>query len=483
MNQLITPNRFVFFLLIGSLLLVIFPLIALAFYNQPSLVDDYCFADTARQHGVWQAQQFYYDGWTGRYFHNFMVHTGPLVWEWYGAYAVFPIVLLGLLWLGFFFLVQQLTRTILSFTEQAVAASAASFLFISQLVSIPEFFYWYPGLACYSVSCVCFLFLLGTLVAHDRIQFRLNAGYLVIESLLMAIIIGSSETSMIMAMALLGTVLLGILIYRRKLPVSLLLLAVISCICCYYLIKAPGNAVRMGGNKLSQDLVFSVTQTVKYCWSYFPQQLFQTPLLLISFLFLPIAYRLTDRQNPARRYFEIHPLLAFLPYLGLLFVLTMLHYWAVGVQPVPRLLNSVNLILTVGWFYNLTIWVRVFRQNAGTFSFLTRYQWVFLVLVTVGLAYVTYRNKNLRMAYEDLRSGRARAFHEAFEKRFELMATTPGDTVVLSPLPVSPVSLVLGDLDPDPKGLWNRCWAGYYHKKGVKLRAVPEKEQNPTTTN
>ncbi|GAB3250443.1 hypothetical protein GCM10027347_08220 [Larkinella harenae] len=482
MNQLLTPNKFVSLLLIGCLLLVVFPLIALAFYNQPSPVDDYCFADTARKFGVWQAQQFYYDGWSGRYFHNLMVHTGPLVWGWYGAYAVFPIVLLICLWLGFYYLVRQLTRLMMTTVEQAITASAGCFLFISQLVSIPEFFYWYPGLACYSVSCVCFLLLLGVLVEHDRIQFRLNAKFLVLESLLIATIIGSSETSMIMALALLGTVLLGLLIYRRQLPISLLLVLSIAGICCYYLIQAPGNAVRMGGNERSQDVIFSVTETLKYCVSHFPKQFTKTPIVPITILFLPIAYRLTDSRNPSRRYFEVHPLLALLPYLGLLFILTLLHFWAVGVQPVPRLLNTVNLILTVGWFYNVTVWVRVFRQNVGVLSIFAHYQWGIAVLMAVTLGYITYKNTNLRLAYDDLRSGRARAFHEAVEQRYELMARSASDTIELLPLPASPVSLVLEDIRENPEYLWNKCWAGYYHKKGVKLRETTREPQPLTTT-
>jgi hypothetical protein len=471
MNQLITPNKFVSFLILGCLLVTVFPLVALAFYNQPSPVDDYCFADTARTYGVWQAQQFYYDGWTGRYFHNLMVHTGPLVWEWYNAYTVFPILLLISLWLGFYYLLRQTTRLILTLTEQAIAASAASFLFISQLISIPEFFYWYPGLACYSVSCVCFLFLIGALVAHDRIQFRLKWTFLLAEALLVAVIIGSSETSLIMAMALLGTVLLGLLIYRKKLPVSLLLLFLIACICCFYLIQAPGNAVRMGGNSRSQNILFSITEAFKYSWLYFPKQFTKTPLLPISLLFLPFAYRLTDKRNPTLRYFDVHPLLALLPYAGLLFILTLLHYWAVGVQPVPRLLNAVNLILTLGWFYNLTVWVRVLRQNVGVLSFLTSYQWAVVGVVAVALFFVTYRNSNLRLTYNDLRSGRAKEFHDAVEQRYELMAHSPGDTVLLQPLPVSPTSLVLGDINIDSHSLWNKCWASYYHRKGVKLSA------------
>ena len=58
--------------------ITIVPIGILAFYNHPSVADDYCFAYMTRDAGFWAAQKFYYEGWSGRYFSNMIFHATPL---------------------------------------------------------------------------------------------------------------------------------------------------------------------------------------------------------------------------------------------------------------------------------------------------------------------------------------------------------------------------------------------------------------------
>ncbi|WP_138991003.1 hypothetical protein [Larkinella sp. C7] len=473
MNIIISPNKYIFFLLTGCLLLVCIPLVWLAFYNHPSIVDDYCFAYTVMRFGVWKSQMMYYDGWTGRYFHNFVVHTSPLIWRWFGAYTVFPILLLLALWTGFFALIRQLGRAVLTTSEQIAIASGVCFLYLTHLRSIAEFFYWYTGLAGYSLACVFLLFLIGIFIAHHRQQTGWKSPLLWLEALLILVIIGSSETWMVVMLACLGFLALLSLIDHRTLPVSLLILLFWAGLCSYMVVQAPGNAIRMGGNRLSQDVVFSALETAQFGWIYFRDLVFQSAILPLSLLFLPIAYRLTDSRSPARAYFAISGWLALGFYLGLLFILTFLHFWAVGVPPVARLLNVVNFVWVLGWFYTLTVFVRIFRRTIGQWSLLLRYRWPMVLVVTVVLGWQGYRNANVRLMYEDLRSGRAQKYHRAMMGRYQLMGTTKGDTVTLPPLPVLPVSLALDDLSYRSAHMFNDCWAGYFYRKGAKLQKLP----------
>ncbi|KAA9349547.1 hypothetical protein F0P93_18960 [Larkinella humicola] len=263
------------------------------------------------------------------------------------------------------------------------------------------------------------------------------------------------------------------LIYHRTLPVSLLILLVWAGFCSYMVVQAPGNAIRMGGNSSSQDLVFSALEAAKFGWVYFRNLLFQSAILPLSLLFLPIAYRLTDSRSPARVYFAINGWLALGFYLGLLFILTFLHFWAVGVPPVARLLNVVNFVWVVGWFYTLTFFVRIFRGTIGSWPLLLRHRWPVILVVTVVLGWQGYRNANVRLTYEDLRYGRAQKYHRAMMARYQLMTSARADTVILPSLPVLPVSLVLDDLSYRSGDMFNDCWAGYFYRKGVKLRKVP----------
>ncbi|WP_266363435.1 DUF6056 family protein [Tellurirhabdus rosea] len=457
-------------LLLGCLLVAALPLVMLAFYNHPSPADDYCFADTAIKFGYWQAQKFYYEGWSGRYFQNMIVHANPLVWNWREGYHIQPLLVLLLLWVSFFYLIRQLTRSFTTTAVQAVLASGAMGLFLTNLVTVAEFFYWNSGMATYGLSCALILLLIGTFVAHDRRRFDFS-GYLVAEFLLVAAIIGSSETSMLMVLSLLGMLGLCFLIYRRRIPASYLILLGLSAACCYFMIKAPGNAVRLAGNSQSQNVVFSFIETVKYSLRYFPNLVLRTPILPLSLLFLPVAYRLTESRSPLRGAFAVHPLLALLHAGATVFVLTFLHFWAVGIPPVTRLMNVVNMVFLLGWFYNLTILVRVFRQRVGELSFLTSPSLPLVLAAGLLTVLTLYLNPMLRMTYGDLRYGYAKQYDLAMKQRYALMATGAADTVALAPLPVVPASLVTEDIRDNPEHLWNRCWASYYHKKGVRLQA------------
>ena len=60
---------------------VLAPLLALSYYNQPSPADDYCYIDTVFKYGWLEAMNYYYSGWTGRYFGIFLNHTNPLLFH------------------------------------------------------------------------------------------------------------------------------------------------------------------------------------------------------------------------------------------------------------------------------------------------------------------------------------------------------------------------------------------------------------------
>ena len=347
--------RSVPFVLLLFALAISLPLVVLAFYNHPSPTDDYCFANTSMRYGFWESQQIYYDGWSGRFFHNFIVHGSPLTFGWLAGYKVYPIVLLILLALSFYAFASQWLHG--SFGTRAKLGLAAGLFvgFMATLASLAEFLYWYAGMACYSLSGVFLLFLLAVLLAHQRRGFGWQPGYIILESLLLTGIIGSSETSMVMGMSVVGLIAVGELIQRRRLSVAILVLLGVGIISCYFLIKAPGNAIRMGMNPNSANIPLTLLSSLKYAAGYVARQLFLTPLLPLSILYLPIAYKLTATR-PLPAYLRLHPLLALLHGAATVLVLISLHFYAVGVPPAHRLVNIINLVFWLSWGYNLTLW-------------------------------------------------------------------------------------------------------------------------------
>lgn len=470
LNRQISPPAIVVTLLLLSCFAVtVLLLSALAGYNHPSPVDDYCFADTAIRHGYWQAQVFYYNGWSGRFFQNFIVHGGPLTFGWRDGYIIFPPIILLMLFGSGYFLFRQLSRSLIPARSAALMAAAFLVLYISDLYSLPEFLYWFTGLACYSLSCLFFMVLIGLFIKHDQRNFRLSWPLLLLQSLLVVSIIGSSETSMLMVMSFLAMVGFCILIYKRTVPLQWILLMAVAGIACYFLIKAPGNYIRLSGNPHSQELIPSVKSTLKYGITYLTHQLLKTPLLPLTLLYLPIAYQLTSAGSRVRKYFSLHPVLAFGYYAVTVLASIFLHFWAVGIPPAMRLLNTINLVFLLGWFFNITLCVYLARRLWSTLTPIAHYNWPLVLIAGLGLGITFITNSNIQMVVGDLMSGRAKAYDQAMNERYRLLAATRNDTLALDALPVEPASLVLEDVRTNPEHLWNRCWANYFDHKAVFL--------------
>lgn len=460
--------RFVTFVLVGLALVITVPLVALSFYNHPSPADDYCFANTAMHYGFWQAQQFYYDGWSGRFFHNFIVHSSPLTFGWYEGYKIYPIVLLALVLLSFYALASQWVR---GRTTMTWAVAAGLFIgFMASLAGLPEFLYWYAGMACYSMSAVFYLFWLATLLAHQRRGFGLLPGYLLLEGLLLAGIIGSSETSMVMAMSVLALIAWGELLQRRKLSATILILLAVGAVSCYYLMAAPGNAIRMASNPNSSDVALTLRSSLRYAVGYLAHQFLKTPLLPLSLLYLPIAWRLTEKPLPA--YLRLPPIWGLLYMGATVLVLISLHFYGVGIPPVTRLVNLINLVLWLSWGYNLTLLMVLLRQHYPAEA-IQQYGRVVALVAVVWTMVVAGAQSVVPVAYGDWLSGRAAQYDRAMQQRYAELAEPGLADGQMTPLPVYPVSLFLEDVKGDPKHLWNRCWADYYHKKTIVLTDRP----------
>ncbi|MBD2752756.1 hypothetical protein IC230_07640 [Spirosoma sp. BT704] len=468
-------SRVITVLLALFAIVIIVPLIALATYNHPSPTDDYCFANTALHFGFWEAQQLYYDGWTGRYFHNFIVHTNPIVIGWFGGYKVYPVILLALLVGGCYALASQWLSRFFDTTVKLAVGLGIFVGFITTLNSIPEYMYWYTGLASYGLSSTLFLFLLAVFLAHQRKGFGLQPGFLLAESLLITAIIGSSEMTMVLVLSVLGLITLGDLIQRRRLSATILILLAVGAVSCYFLMKAPGNSVRLGGNPEGRNVPFTLIASLWYAATYVPRQLLLTPWLPLALLYLPVAWQLVgsrQRLSDLPPYLRLHPLLGIAHGALTVLALISLHFYGVGIPPIPRLINLVNLAFWLSLLYNLTLLVVAFRHRFQPDS-LQPYFRSLMMALTVWAIITASTGKVVRTVYGDWLSGRAAQYDREMKARYEELAKSTNPNMLMTPLATYPVSLFMDDIHTDPKHLWNRCWAEYFHKKTVTLTGKP----------
>ena len=458
------------------------PLLVLSLHNHPSAADDYCFADTAVRHGFWQAQKFYYDGWTGRYFSNFLVHGNPLVWGWYDGFRLIPAIDATGLLLALGALVSELLRgSSAGLQARPMAWLTTALLFfvlIMALQSVVEAFFWTAAVASYTVPTAFTLYLLAVIIRWYRLRGTLlRAATAIWAAFLVFAIVGSGETHLILIVLLLLTLAGYRLIFQRTPDWFLISLVLVSFVSSWMLFRAPGNAIRMGGNPRSGEFLVSLLSSFGWLAKTAGGWLLKTPVLPLSLLFLPIATKITRPGAPTRALFVVPGWLILPIFVGLLAAMVFPSYYGIGLPPANRTMNVIFIFFLVGWFYTLATLVRAAgwggrsAGNAGGWlGNLTKTTpvWV-VVLAGVWIVSGLWFSVSMRQMYNDLRLGYAATYDREMTARHETLIR-PGKTLTVNPISVYPPSLFVEDIRADPKFLWNTCQAGYYGHETITLK-------------
>lgn len=445
------------------------PLFVLSFFNHPSAADDYCFADTALREGFWQAQKFYYDFWTGRYFSNLLVHANPLVWGWYDGFRLIPALALT----GLLASVYALTSELLRGQKMLTVLLSTALLFFTMMVaqqSTVEAFFWTAAVASYTVPTALTFYLVAILIRWYRLP---ETGLLrpltaVWASFLVFAIVGSGETNLILLVLLLLALGGYRLLFQRVVDPFLVGLIVVSFVSSWLLFRAPGNAVRMGGNPHSGDFVASFLGSFGWLANSLGTLLLTTPLLPLSLLFVPVAVRILRSGSPVQGLFQLPAWLVSLAYLGLLAAMIFPSYYGIGLPPAFRTMNVFYDVAIVGWFFTLTVWINT-AVRSGWLRF-ERFAVPDAAYVVAGI-WMTISllvSRPIRLAYNDLIRGHAATYNREMNARHDQLMQS-AEVLQVAPISVYPPSLFVEDLNTNPAHLWNRCQAGYYKHKTIKL--------------
>ncbi len=460
-------NRLATVIAVLLFLLAYVPLLLLSFHNHPSAADDYCFADTALRYGFWQAQKFYYDGWTGRYFSNMLVHGSPLVWGWYDGYRFIPILAVTALLASLYNLLSELLRGE-SLQTRLLTTGVLFFLIVLALQSTVEAFFWTAAIATYTVPTVLTIYLLAVIIRWYGLPSgiikwltALWAGFLVFAS------IGSGETNLILLLLVLLAIAGYRLVFLRRFDPLLAWLVLVALVSAWLLFRAPGNVIRMGGNPHSGELIKSMISSFGWLARWIGIWLLKTPILPLSILFLPVAQRLVRSSSRVRYLFLLPAGLLTIVYLAILAATIFPSYYGIGIPPFARNMNVLFIFFALGWFYVLTVWVAWFEQR-GRLNSAVSQSMPALLVAGVWIAASIVFSPSIKQLYRDWFSGNAATYDREMSERHRQLSA-PGDTLRLGPISVYPPSLFVEDIKIDQKHWWNRCQSGYYGHKVIIL--------------
>jgi hypothetical protein len=453
---------------------VVAPLLALAFFNHPSAADDYCFAYMTRDYGFWRAQKYYYDGWTGRYFANFLFHATPLFPGDTLFAKLLPVGLLVGLGASLYGLVGQLIRS--SVRDKLTLTAVFLALYLIRVGSLAEALYWSASAYVYTLPQILLLGWVTVLIRHRRARRGLNRGLLaVLAGFLVFALIGSSELFLLLTVWLLGGFIGYAVVFSRRswkhrVPALLLGLVVVAAGSCYLELSAPGNSVRLGGNPLSGNIPYSLRMSFQSIFRYGSQWL--TTTLLCTPLFLSWLGPYLPNRQAMSRYFRVPPWVALVAWTIAQMLLFFPQYYGIGIEPPVRVLNVVYFFFLLGWFYNLTV-LSVWAYERHRLR-LTRHlpDWAIAGLAVL-VGFVAYRSETVRLAYRDLRTGTAQRYDRELDARYAQIRTSPADTVYVAPLTAIPQSLFTEDIRNTPEHLWNACYAKHFQKRAIVLKPKP----------
>jgi hypothetical protein len=445
--------------------MTVIPIGLLAIYNHPSVDDDYCFAYMTRDYGFWEAQKFYYEGWSGRYISNMIFHATPLAFGVFWFVKVMPFLILGLLYHAIYTLIGELLKP--SRQNQLLLAATFLSLFIIFSSSVVDTFYWYTSVFIFPTSVCYFLYLIVVILRYYQRQYqRIKYPIALLAATLVFFIVGSNEVMMLFVLAFLGMVWLYILVFEKRFDGFIFgLILVGAYFAFFWVIKAKGNEIRMaGGNVLGgaifQSLLNALKSTIVSCLRW--------GVLLMFFAFSYSIYFLKKYfpQIPSN-VFKVNIWIAIAGLFVLIFLMFFVIHYGNDMGVPDRVKNIIFAIYALGFFYIVTIAHFAYFDEKRKVK--NEWGWIGLITFTL-LSSIYFDGKNLITMYADIRLGIAKRYDQEMTQRYTQIRESKTDTIYLAPLKNIPKSLCFDDIKTNEKHLWNKCYATYFDKKVIILK-------------
>jgi hypothetical protein len=442
-------------------ILTVVPIGILALYNHPSVDDDFCFAYMTRDYGFWQAQKFYYDGWSGRYISNMFFHATPLTYGVFWFVKVMPFLIFGFLFHALYTFFGEIFNPTLKNRLLLTATFLSVFIIFS--ASVVDWFYWYSSVFIFPTSFGFFLYFVVVMLRYYQPQYqRIKYWVALLAATLVFFMIGSNEVMMVFILGFCGMAWLYIFVFEKRFDTFMFALMLIGLYFAYFwVVKAKGNEVRMaGGHLLGGAIVTSLKNAIT---STFVDGLKWSVILLpFGYLFL---LSLPDKET-VKPIFKANVWIVILGlFAGLFMMFFVIHYGNdMGVP--DRVKNVIFAVFLIFYIYIITIIKYSYSINYDKISV-----WANYGVITLGIAFMIFRyGQNVRIMYADVRLGIAKRYDQEMLQRYDQVRASKSDTVYVTPLKNIPKSLCFDDLKTNEKHLWNKCYANYFEKKVIILK-------------
>ena len=456
-----------------ALLLLLVPWFYIAFFAHP-IADDYCYANLSRQNDFLQEYCHQYFSWNGRYSSNFFVLLNPVLQS-VLCYQLAAAFLLLLTVFGYFIFV----KTVLNSSTYSMFGWHISLcllaLFLFQMPSPSEGFYWYTGAVTYQAANALSLFYFALLIQYARKRFFMNKWlHLFLAGLLLAFIIGFNETVLLIVGGLHCCLAFGVFRksdLRKELGFAIAFLLVVFIISAGFVVTAPGNALRASNYPGNHDVVHSLAmgafQTIRFTLDWVSN----LPFLVLSVLSFPIVSELRNKDALLARLTSCPVSMSTGLLVLIVFAGVFPAYWHTRILGQYRTVNAAYFFFLLAWFFNLACWAAYLEKKEirNPFMIGKKARIIGLLLVLLAMA----GTKNGYYLTTDLLYKKVNAFDLEMRTRNSLMLAAAQkniSVIELSPLKSKPYTLFVHDLNTDSFNWINTSYASFFGRKTAVLK-------------
>jgi hypothetical protein len=431
-------------------ILTILPFIIISFFNNPT-ADDFCYNCKSRDLGFWNAQLSWYIDWSGRYFSSAILSIKPLVSDSFLIYKLIPVILLISLFTSIYYL-SSLLFVNLKKRDFFILTFFILTLYLIQMPSISQGFYWLAGSITYQLSNILaillFCFLIKLIETNER-------KYLILSIIFAFLVIGSNEASMLLISFLIGVIFIFKSIQQKKINFSILILLIFVVIFSAIVINSPGNTIRASYYPNKNQIFYAIYKSILAVKSYLGIWL---PFIIV-FTFIFFDYFNKKIEIKTSKIFSINPIIVFLIVFSIPFIGFFTGYWSVGRIPPFRTINIIYFYFLIGLIYFAFIVFFKLKQNEN--DFITYSKWVKYLLFIIIFIQLGQEN-NIRTAYSDLISGKAYNYDLELRNRYKNIQNSTNEILYVPKLTYTPNTIFCGDITNDSKDWRNQCYDSYF---------------------
>lgn len=470
-------------------ILAVLPVLFVGIYDYPC-ADDYSYAAATREvwlesHSVLRVLKEaaatsagHYITWQGTFTSIFFMALQPAVWT-PKAYAVTPLIMVGILSVSVFYLIHTIIVTGLKGKkEESIILSLLILLAVLEcMVDRREAFFWYNGSVHYIVPFSCMLLMNGAVIALLLEPQKGKKGKMILACVCALLVGGGNYVSGLVACVCGGSFLL--LFCRKEFRKYKEICIPIAVLFISFLVNmaAPGNFVRgetVSGMPPLKAILTSFHYTLTLCVNEWTDwTICALALAAVPFLW-KIAKHTTFR-------FPCPILVAMYSYCLVSSAFTPSLYaagnvFAGRIQNIIFILYVLLLFLNIGYCLGWAChYFHLDHAEGETREILTKNQKLYVIFLSLsilsGLGLTLKPEPDYYTTGEvvmSLVSGEAQAFGKEMEQRLELLAL-PEDDISLPPIETQPHFLHHADITDDAKDWSNMAMSRYYQKNSIVL--------------